>query len=321
MSENINENNLMINASLYEKNIPPDIHSGLVNRVKQYISERNLSQASFAKKVGIGESTFSRWLGGTLDNTANQDSIIYSFINKEEGRKKILTANHMKYTETSISKRILGVLEYSSITRCIGVIYGDAGVGKTTTIREWCKNRRDAVVIKANKAIASRNKGLLKTIAAPLRTQTWGQFDDMYFSIAEKLKNEDRIIIVDEAQHLSLSNIELLRDIYDDTETAIVLVGNEKLYSKIAADKSKDYAQIYSRIGVKEHVLTDDTTFEDVKNICSGLTEEGIRFLHTIAKNAGGLRSAVIIYVNASNRGDLSIEGLRAIASYSGKNI
>lgn len=106
--------------------------------------------------------------------------------------------------------------------------------------------------------------------------------------MTEKLKNEDRIIKVDEAQHLSLSNIELLRDIYDDTETAIVLVGNERLYSKIAADKSKDYAQIYSRIGVKEHVLTDDTTFEDVKNICSGLTEEGIEFLYAIAKTQVG---------------------------------
>ena len=31
------------------------------------------------------------------------------------------------------------------------------------------------------------------------------------------------------------------------------------------------------------------------------------------------MRSAVIIYVNASNNGNLSIEGLKAIASYSGK--
>ena len=321
MNEIVNENSLRIKAYLDEKNISSDVHNALIKKVKQYISENSISQASFAKKVGIGESTFSRWLSGTLENTTNQDSIIYSFIDKEEGRKKILTANHMKYIETSISKRILGVLEYSSITRCIGVIYGDAGVGKTTTIKEWSKNRRDAVVIKANKAIASRNKGLLKTLAVHLRTQTYGQFDDIYFSMTEKLKNEDKIIIVDEAQHLSLSNIELLMDIYDDTETAIVLVGNERLYSKIAVDKSKDYAQIYSRIGVKEHVLTDDTTFEDVKNICSGLTEEGIEFLYAIAKNAGGLRSAVIIYVNASNRGDLSIEGLKAIASYSGKNV
>ena len=306
-----------MNEQLTENNT----HDDIVNKVKQYISEKNISQANFAKKVGIGESTFSRWLGGTLDNTTNQDSVINSFITKEEGRRKVLTANHMKYTETAVSKRIAGVLEYSSITRCIGIIYGDAGVGKTTTIKEWSKNRKDTVVIKANKAIASRNKGLLKTIAVSLRTQAWGQFEDMYYSITEKLTNEDKIIIIDEAQHLSLSNIELLRDIYDDTETAIVLVGNEKLYSKIVADKSKDYAQIYSRIGAKEHVLTDDTTFEDVKNICSDLNDEGIKFLHSIAKGAGGLRSAVIIYVNASNNGDLSIEGLKAIASYSGKNV
>ena len=133
-----------------------------------------------------------------------------------------------------------------------------------------------------------------------LRTQDYGQLDDMYCSIVEKLKHEDRVIVVDEAQHLSLGNIELLRDIYDDSETAIVLVGNEKLYNKIAADKGKDYAQLFSRIGIKEHVLTDDTTRKDVKNICVGVDDDGIDFLYSIARNAGGLRSAVIIYHNGT---------------------
>ena len=143
----------------------------------------------------------------------------------------------------------------------------------------------------------------------------------MYCAIVEKLRHEDRIIVVDEAQHLSLGNIELLRDIYDDSETAITLVGNEKLYNKIAADKGKDYAQLFSRIGIKEHVLTDDTTRNDVKRICVGVGDEGIDFLHSVARSAGGLRSAIIIYANASNNNDLSIGGLKAIASYSGKNL
>lgn len=295
-------------------------HDEINNKAKEYIKVQGISQAAFARLVGIAESTFSRWMGGTLDNTSSQDATISTFLQKEAERQNVKTANKMPFMNTSISKRIWGVLDYSCVTRCMGVIYGDAGVGKTTTIKEWAKVRTDIVVIKADKVIGSRNKGLLKVLARALKTHNYGQMDDIYYTMLAKLKQEDRAIIIDEAQHLSLSNIELLRDIYDDSETPIILVGNERLYSKIAGDNNKDYAQIYSRIGAKEHVLTDDTTREDVKNICVGIDDESCDYLYSIAKNSGGLRSAVIIYVNASNRGDTSLNGLRTIASYSGKN-
>lgn len=297
------------------------VHEEVVEAAKKYISAKNISQNKFSGLVGIGSSTFSRWLSGDLETTATQDNAIYNFLSKEEQRKAIVTVNSISYVATETSKRIWSALDYAAITRGIGVIYGDAGVGKTTTLKEWSKARKDAVIIKADKVRGSRSKAILKLIARGLRTQDYGQLDDIYNSLIEKLKIEDKIIVVDEAQHLSLGNIELLRDIYDDSETAIVLVGNEKLYSKIAADKGKDYAQLFSRISVKEHVLTDDTTRNDVKKICNGVNDEGIDFLYSIARNAGGLRSAVIIYANASNNKDLSIGGLKAIASYSGKNL
>lgn len=295
-------------------------HEEVLREAKEYIKTKGVSQAAFAKLVGIGESTFSRWMGGTLDNTSSQDRIISTFLHKESERKAIKTANQIPYMSTNISKRIWGLLNYSALTRCIGVVYGDAGVGKTTTIREWAKSRADAIVIKADKVIGSRNKGLLKALARVLKTQNYGQSDDIYYAILSRLKQEDRVIIIDEAQHLSLSNIELLRDIYDDSETPVIFVGNERIYSKIAGDKTNDYAQIYSRIGAKEHVLTDDTTREDVQKICVGVDKEGCDYLYSIAQNSGGLRSAVIIYVNASNNGNTSLSGLKAIASYSGKN-
>ncbi len=301
-----------------EANIP---HGEIVEKAKGYIAANGISQNKFAGLVGIGGSTLSRWFAGSLENTAAQDAAICNFLEKEEKRKEIITVNSMGYVETEVSRRIWNALDYSALTRCIGIIYGDAGVGKTTTLKEWHKHRKDAIAIKADRIRGSRSKALLKLLARSLRTQDYGQLDDMYCSIVEKLKHEDRVIVVDEAQHLSLGNIELLRDIYDDSETAIVLVGNEKLYNKIAADKGKDYAQLFSRIGIKEHVLTNDTTRKDVKNICVGVDDDGIDFLYSIARNAGGLRSAVIIYANASNNRDLSIGGLKAIANYSGKNM
>ncbi len=296
-------------------------HDEIVEMAKKYIADNGISQNKFAGLVGIGGSTLSRWLAGDLENPATQDAAVYSFLGKEEQRKGIITVNRMAYVDTEVSKRIWNALDYSALTRCIGIVYGDAGVGKTTTLKEWYRHRKDAILIKADRVRGSRSKALLKLLARGLRTQDYGQLDDMYCAIVEKLRHEDRIIVVDEAQHLSLGNIELLRDIYDDSETAITLVGNEKLYNKIAADKGKDYAQLFSRIGIKEHVLTDDTTRNDVKRICVGVGDEGIDFLHSVARSAGGLRSAIIIYANASNNNDLSIGGLKAIASYSGKNL
>ena len=58
------------------------------------------------------------------------------------------------------------------------------------------------------------------------------------------------LLVVDEAQHLSLRALESLRGIHDATGTGLALLGNNPLYTRMAGWKRRaEYAQLQSRMG------------------------------------------------------------------------
>ncbi|KYG90354.1 hypothetical protein A0U40_18355 [[Bacillus] sp. KCTC 13219] len=125
-------------------------------------------------------------------------------------RETITETKDIVFTETAISKQIVGALEYGRIQRTISVVYGDAGIGKTRTMREWAKDKTDVVVVTANPAIKSP-KGFFKHLARQLKTTAQGSIDDLVMDIMDKLMVSDRTIVIDEAQHLVRETLELVR--------------------------------------------------------------------------------------------------------------
>lgn len=75
--------------------------------------------------------------------------------------------------------------------------------------------------------------------------------------IIEKLREDPKAIIIDEADRLHLKRMEDLRDINDGTGSVIVLVGEDGLMSKLSEEK-----RLYSR--VSEQVLFGDVQPGDI---------------------------------------------------------
>lgn len=118
--------------------------------------------------------------------------------------------------------------------------------------------------------------------------------------IIGKLKGSGRVIIVDEAQHLTVRVIEHLRSISDSTGIGICFVGNESIYTKLLGKHKNDYAQLYSRIGIRKMVTTATNSKEDIERIFGrgGLDDESLKMLHQISLTNYGLRGAVNVYIN-----------------------
>ena len=292
----------------------------LREKVRNYLSENKLSQAKFAQLTGANEGSFSAWLNEKYAGNSEkiEDSII-DFFEKQEDRKKQTTIDEITFTQTEITKKIIGILNYCRVQKKIGCIYGDAGVGKTATATQWAEDKTDAIYITANVAIASA-KPFFKTIARKLKINVKGQLDDIYFDIVEKLEITDKTIVIDEAQHLHLKTLELVRNLNDMSKTAIILIGNEKVHSKLTGgNQEADFAQLFSRIGMKLNILTDHFKIGDIKAIFKGLLDdEATRFILDIAKSRYGLRGAINVYINSINNGDINKEGLRAVATTMG---
>ena len=287
--------------------------------VKTYIKENSLSQSKFAGLVGINGGALSAWLGEKYTGNAETvENPIISFFDRQGKRSEQATIDEIVFAETGISQRISATLDYCRTQSIIGCIYGDAGVGKTATAKEWAKDKTDVIYIAASVANCSP-KPFFKRMARELKSPRSGQLDDIYSEVVEKLAVTPKTIIIDEAQHLTLKTLELVRSLNDETQTAIVLIGNDKVYSKLLGKQQAEFAQLFSRIGMKLHVLTDNFKLKDIKAIFTSLLDgDANGFMLDIAKSKYGLRGAIHVYINASNNGDISKEGLRAIAATMG---
>ena len=285
-----------------------------------YMQEKNLSQVKFASKIGIGESTFSRWIKGNYPNGENIEKKVRDYFDKEEARSEIRTASDLCFVETNISDKVWQVLEYCRLQRTIGVIYGDAGIGKTFTMRMWEKDKSDVIVVTACPAFSSP-KPFLKLLSRELKTALTGGVDDIFIDILDKLDGSDKTIVIDEAQHLNRKTLELVRGINDITGVAIILIGNEMVYSKMVGKQQAEFAQLFSRLGMRNHVMTDMFTREDVEGIFEGASDDETDYLLKICRSKYSLRGAVHVYTNSQNNKDVSIKGLKAMSSVMGISV
>lgn len=295
----------------------------LNEQVRKFMKENNLSQVKTAKMMGIAESTFSRWLNGDYPNPENIEPKIAEFLEKAKRREQTLNTGVSEFAYTSMSTEIWNALDYYRTQRCIGCIFGDAGIGKTKTIMEWSKDKSDVVIVTAKPAF-SGSTSFAKLLARQLKCRTNGACDDIYIDIMNKLKGTDKMIIIDEAQHLILRTIEDVRSLNDDPEirTTIVFVGNLMIYRKLKGSQQAEFAQLFSRtIVTNRNLTTERFTLDDIHKIFNVSDEAANEILLAIAKTKYGLRGAINIYENAVNNNDISKKGILAMARINGINI
>ena len=287
----------------------------LIERARAYMSDNKLSQARFAGLVDVSESTVSRWL---KQDYANMDSVsekVAAFFEKDAARKSQVM--RVDFVMTGVAKQVWNVLEYTRLQKTIGIIYGDAGIGKTETAKQWAKGKADVVMITCTPAFANP-KPFLKLLAREFKTTRTGTMDDVYWDISDRLQNRDVTLIIDEAQHLTIKSLEIVRSLNDATETAIVLIGNEVVYNKMLGKQKAEFAQLFSRIGMRSSLSTEMVTLADAAAIFGLVEGAELSYLHSICTSRFGLRGAVHVWVNACNNEDISLAGLKGMAKQMG---
>lgn len=289
----------------------------LIKEAKAYLEHKKVSQSQFASAVGVSESVMSRWLKGEYPNMESAGSKVRLYLDKEALREQSAEAGNVGFVMTDISKRIWQVLEYSRLQKKLSIIYGDAGIGKTKTAKEWAKDKSDVVLVTVTPAFGNQ-KPFLKLLARALKTSRNGTVDDLYLDILDKLESRDMTIIIDEAQHLTVKTLEAIRSINDSTDTAIVLIGNEVVYSKMMGKQQAEFAQLFSRIGMRSSLSVDMLTEEDVTQIFGVGQGAEADYLREICHSKFGLRGAVNVWVNASNNSNTTAAGLKAMAKQMG---
>lgn len=216
------------------------------------IIESGVSANRIAGSLGISAATLSGWLRGTYAGTMERVAeLVQNFIDKEK-EKRLLAKKGYKYVHTTQSKRIYESFRMCHLEEEIGVIYGDAGCGKTTACKHYADKHKDTILIESDLGYTA--KILFKELHKRLGYDGKGTIHDMFEDVTGKLTGTGRFIIIDEAEHLPYRALELLRRLYDKAGIGIALTGMPQLVFNLRG-KRGEYAQLYSRVGIACKVL------------------------------------------------------------------
>lgn len=200
--------------------------------------------------------------------------------------------SNLQIADTHTVDDIIMAVSFAEAAGDISLIYGDAGLGKTVSLKKYVSLHPDTIYIELKDCDKS-TKGVCEKILFNIGKELHGVDRLLVDTITDYLTNNPRLIIIDEAQHLSIRALENLRAINDSTETGIVLCGNPTVYDRMHGRGQAHFAQLYSRIGIRRHIVEPD--LEDITKIFLNyeLDKESLLYLHKLALQRGGIRNCV----------------------------
>lgn len=291
----------------------------LREQLQAAMAQDGLSQRQIAETLGLDSNrALGRWLTGA--NIDGQSSFELAVMTWLERRQKLLEtmapADREAFVETASAEKIMSALAYAQTYHDMVSIYGGPGVGKTRTIHYY-RSQYDLVwIATATPATAAVVPALEEVAEALGISDPAGGARRIARQIRAKVRGTNGLIIIDEAQHLSMAAIEELRSIHDVTKVGLALVGNETSYARLAGGgRGAMFAQINSRLGLK--LFLQRPTGGDVKAVARHwkvTDEETVKLLERVAQRPGALRSVVKVLrlAGAGTTKSLSFDRVRA---------
>lgn len=262
------------------------------------LSDPPMPWSQLSKQTGIALGTISTFAAGTYgakDGGGNVARKVFQFkqsIEAQSMRQDKLPHNP-GYFDTRTSLRMMELLEIAHSGR-ITVIGTGPGTGKTMTIDEYAERAGPvwkATMKPSSNSLHSMIREVQKALGVePRRLST----ADASALVVTRMDKRRGLLVVDEANWLSLEAIEELRYWHDITGVGVCLLGNEELVQSIKTGRKRDQlARLLSRIANMHEQRTP--LDEDVTAFCDawGIVQPDIRrYLVTIATtpDSGGLR-------------------------------
>ena len=308
----------------------------LQKKLEDYLEAEGLSQAKAAPILGISAAVLSQYRRSVYDkgDIGEVEKKLEEFfrIKEEQGQNsrkaEPFRANLQGYIPTSISEAAYKLIRYCQLEKGIVVIDGDAGIGKTKAAAKFLQDNPSTTVYLKAAPSTGTLRSLLKTIGWALKLPENQRTEDLSFAIQDKLKETDKIIIIDEAQNLKFMALEEIRGWVDEDPLTgkpgigIVLIGNVEVYNKMLGRQEAIFSQQFNRTRLHGRYRTTDIKREDVVKLLPALEErrmtKEIDYLHSISRSKWGIRGMVNVFRNAVNDEDVSMAGLERVAGTMG---
>jgi hypothetical protein len=231
----------------------------LREQTREYMKARHLSRQQMAELIDVRCHSLAKYLdnlpGCSKESVEAALRAYFLKLERVEAR-----ARRAEFIPTLTAHLILEKLREADERQALVLLYGPPGVGKTFAIEEFVDRvekqnnpeKPEVLLVTAHSALTP--KSLMAALCLQVGIPHQATASTLAESLVRKLQTGHYLIIVDEANHLNIEAMELLRYVYDLGRLGVVLVGTLRLY-EIFTDGSRpagELEQLWSRVGICE---------------------------------------------------------------------
>ena len=235
------ERSMIINLSKVQEHNDP-----LIRELNYYHEESGKAWERIAFAIGISESTLSLWLKKQYTgNVSNVNEQVKKFLRIELSKLKSVPTT-LEFVRTETAERILKVTEATHIDGVISLILGLPGSGKTRAVRQYIyDNSHKVSYLHLNQSYRAPQEWLKKLLGEMVSSS----INKMVNHLIQKLSGSNSLLILDQCDYLSLTSIDILRSISEDSKTGLLLIGLPSFQKKLRGN-SPELVQLRDRISV-----------------------------------------------------------------------
>lgn len=296
----------------------------LQQKLRDFLNECG-SQNKAAQALGKSTAAISTYLNDCYKgNLENFENFLEETFNNKTAAESLKSARlENTYKPTSISEGVYETIRLCHLKGGLAIECGDAGIGKTMACKKYAEDYPDtAIYVTVNPCLVTLS-AFLKMLCRVQKITANGRKDEMWMRLSESFGGERKVLIIDEAQHLPIKTIEAIRAFFDSNPSlGICLVGNIETVTNTGKSKEA-FAQIRNRTKLTEIRHTSSIQSSDISLIFPVIAadEKATKLILGIARSEQGLRGAGNVVSNSLDNGNISYEGLYAMAKAMRLNI
>lgn len=269
------------------------------NQLLDFMKQSEKPQRQISKELGLSTSVVSQFLNDTYTgNNEDVAKVIMQYLSVSKERLNNVQTD-VFYEELENTQNVLFACSHAHTRNDITLVSGDAGAGKTTALKYYANRNTGVIMVTANACTTSAT-AILKVVCEKITKQVPRCKADMMGVIVKELTNTNRLLIIDEADHLSLQALQAIRNINDLAGIGVVLAGNDKIYAQMINGRHvSEFDQIRTRIIVRQRVH-NNYKVEEIQEVFPLLDEDCQSFLLSLA-DSESLRTAIKICALAAD--------------------
>ena len=272
----------------------------LRDEFKSFLEVNGLKQAQVARSLGVSAAMLSAWVNNSYKgDVVSLENKVKDFMRNYSIKSKVVQ-DEDKIVELSNMLKAHFVMDEAIVMRETAVLYGKSGAGKTVAVKEWVKKHPEAILIEVVPGISALR--LLNLIASKLGIDMRNKIDELVLECAKEFRRRDSVLVIDEAEHLTLKALESVRRIYDFSKVPVILVGTYGLIRNLKGSRG-ELLQLFGRVNSRwEFKEASESDFEKLFG----------EYSKYIRKYTTHLRRAVNLYKKAKRFASIAKEPLSA---------